>query len=309
LEKYAIIAIATFKRPKMLSDALESLKNLHVPDGYTIACFVCDNDPDKSAERICERFSKELPFELKYFVQARRGIVHTRNLLLSESHIVGASHIAFFDDDETVHPQWIYELLKTAVKYNAASVSGKVIYTLLEGAPKWLEERNFYGGGRPTTGTLLQGASTNNVLIDLSFLKKHQLVFNPAFNMSGGSDSFLFREVRDYGGKVVSCQEAIAYEQVPLSRAKEEWILNRAYKNGYTELNRNRIRHGKLKAYSIALAYASWLAICHAFGLLGYPFVKYSSIVFNRRRTRKIKGMMLALQGKPYEEYRTIHGG
>ena len=293
----------------MLAEALESLKNLQIPAGYSLACYVCDNDPDKSAADLCNNYAQLLPFELKYFSQQERGIVYTRNILLDQAHLSNAAYIAFFDDDETVDSAWLYALITTGEEYAAAAVSGKVIYTLPEGAPSWLRERNFYGGGRPQTGSKLSGASTNNVLIDLTFLKKHQLSFNLAFNMSGGSDSFLFREVRDKGGKVIACREAIAYEQVPLSRATEEWILNRAYKNGYTELNRNRLRHGKIKAYTIAFGYGFWLIACYVFGLLGYPFVKYSSIVFNRRRTRKIKGMLLALQGKPYEEYRTIHGG
>lgn len=293
----------------MLAEALESLKKLQIPEGYSVACHVCDNDPSKSAAELCNNYAKLLPFELTYLSQPERGIVYTRNLLLSQAHSANADYIAFFDDDETVDSSWLSALIKTGEEYAAAAVSGKVIYLLPEEAPSWLHERNFYGGGRPKTGTQLSGASTNNVLINLSFLKKHELSFNPAFNMSGGSDSFLFREVRDKGGKVIACREAIAYEQVPLSRATEEWILNRAYKNGYTELNRNRLRHGKLKAYTIAFGYGFWLMVCYLFGLLGYPFVKYSSIVFNRRRTRKVKGILLAIQGKPYEEYRKIHGG
>lgn len=309
MDKLIVIGIATFNRPKMLSEALASLVQLKVPAHYAIACFVCDNDPEQRGLSTVEKYKTSLPFPLQYFTQELRGIVYTRNKILEEAHKIEADYIAFFDDDETVDPLWIEHLINTAEKFNAESVSGKVIYKLPADGPNWLFERNFYGGGRPKTGTELRGASTNNVLIDLHFLKKNQLKFNVEFNMSGGSDSFLFREVRDHGGKIVACREAIAYEQVPLSRATEEWILNRAYKNGYTELNRNRLRHGKFKAYAIAFGYAFWLSLSYLVGLLGYPFVKYSSIVFNRRRTKKIQGILLAWQGKPYEEYRTIHGG
>ena len=137
------------------------------------------------------------------------------------------------------------ELLKTADQFNAEAVWGRTIYSLPVDVPQWLKNRNFYGGDQPITGTKRRGASTNNVLIDLEFLSKHNLRFDARFNDIGGSDSFLFRQFWDHGGKVISCAEAITYEEVPKSRANEEWILRRAYKNAHTEYRRALLRKGK----------------------------------------------------------------
>ena len=207
----------------MLSEALTSLNHLKLPDGFKVECFLCDNDPDKGALQVSKKVNNKI--ELKYLHESKRGIVHARNRLLQESIHVNASYLAFFDDDETLDSQWLMFLLNTINKYKCEAVSGRVIYCLPKGCPVWLNYRNFYGGDRPKTGTHLVSASTNNVIIDLKFLTKYQLVFNEKLNMSGGSDSLFFRQMRDRGGRIISCQEAIAYEKVPNSRANEEWIL------------------------------------------------------------------------------------
>ena len=292
----------------MLSKALASLEKLQLPAEYKIACFLCDNDPDKSAEPIFQNFANTLPFPIKYFHEKDRGIVPARNRLLNEASKIGATYLAFFDDDEQVHPDWLKNLIATARSYQTEAVSGQVCYSLPENCPEWLKKRNFYGGERPKTGTSVKSASTNNVLINLDFLKKHNLRFNMTFSMSGGSDSYFFQEVRRSGGMIISCREAIAFESVPESRATEEWILNRAFKNGYTEIKRSLARRGRIHAISVLIGYGLWLQLCNLFGRLRYPFSGYSYKVFNRRRPKKIKGMLHAINGKDHEEYHTIHG-
>ncbi|MEM8938448.1 MAG: glycosyltransferase family 2 protein [Bacteroidota bacterium] len=303
-----IIAVATYKRPNMLRSALESLNCLKVFHHYQAQIMVCDNDPKKSAKPIFDSMKEKLFLPSFYFSEAKRGIVPARNKLLEKASKAGASYLAFFDDDETVHPDWLAELLNAAKKFQAQAVWGKTVYFLPPNHPKWLEKRNFFGGDQPITGTQRRGASTNNVLIDMQFLNKHNIRFDQRFNDIGGSDSFLFREVRDHGGKVISSQEAITYEEVPSSRASEEWILRRAYKNAHTEFRRTLIRKGRFAAVLLASFYGVWLAVSYFFSQVLYPFKGYDFRIFNRRRRSKVKGLIHALKGRSHEEYSIIHG-
>lgn len=303
------IAIATFKRPKMLSQALYSLTNMILPEETETILLVSDNDPEKSAEQTFQSFSTKLSFTSKYFSESRQGIVPNRNKLLSEASKLGAKYLAFFDDDERVDPKWLVELLKASKQFQAEAVWGKTIYSLPPDCPDWLSRRNFYGGDQPPTGTKRRGASTNNVLIDLQFLDRHELRFDIRFNDIGGSDSFLFRQFWDHGGKVISCQEAITYEEVPISRANEAWILRRAYKNAHTEYRRAWIRKGNIFASMLALFYGLWLWFSFYASLVLYPFYTHDFRVFNRRRKAKIKGLIHAYRGKTHQEYDVVHGG
>ena len=303
-----VIAIATYKRPIMLTSALKSLLEVKTPTGFIAEVMICDNDPEKSAYAVYESAKKTCTIPLKYFSEGERGTVPARNRLLEEVQHAEASYVAFFDDDETVHSDWLVELVNAAKKFDAEAVWGRTIYTLPDNHPDWLGFRNFFGGDQPKTGTLRRGASTNNVLVDVRFLREHQLRFDSRFNDIGGSDSFLFREVRDNGGKVIASQEAITYEEVPASRATEEWILRRAYKNGHTEYRRVLIRKGKIFALGLVILYGSVLLFSFIGALFAYPMRTYDFKVFNRRRKSKIKGLIDALMGKSHEEYSVVHG-
>jgi len=292
----------------MLSKALKSLEKLELPKEYSVACFLCDNDPNRSAESIFQNFTNKLSFPVKYFHEKNRGIVPARNCLVKEAQKEKASYLAFFDDDETVDTRWLIELLDASKRFKVKAVWGKTIYTLPENSPKWLRRRNFYGGDQPVTGTKKRSASTNNVLIDLIFLKKHNIYFDSRFNDTGGSDSFLFRQMRDAGGSIISCREAITVEEVPESRANEKWILRRAYKNAHTEYRRALIRKGKFAAFGLAFFYGLWLFACYQLSKVFYPFQAYDFKVFNRRRKSKVKGLIDVVGGKSHEEYRIIHG-
>lgn len=292
----------------MLTSALESLQHLVIPDDFEITMLVSDNDPEKSADQVFDSLRDNLPFQSFYFSETEAGIVPNRNRLLQEATKLRASYLAFFDDDETVDRNWLSELIKASKEHNAEAVWGKTVYSLPTNHPNWLEDRNFYGGTQPETGTKRRGASTNNVLIDLNFLNKHKLRFDNRFNDIGGSDSFLFRQVWDYGGKVISCREAITYEEVPESRANESWILRRAYKNAHTEYRRALLRKGKLAAVALALFYGLWLWLCYYASFVFYAFKSYAFKVFNRRRKAKVIGLIDALVGKTHHEYNVVHG-
>lgn len=293
----------------MLTKALESLKEILVPDEYQVSCLVSDNDPEKSAEEVFDQVKVEFPFPIEYFFEAKPGIVPNRNRLLDEATKLKADYLAFFDDDETVDKNWLIELLKASKKFGAEAVWGRTIYSLPKNHPDWLSNRNFYGGDQPETGTNRRGASTNNVLIDMNFLNSHSLRFSMEFNDIGGSDSFLFREFWDKGGKVISSQEAITYEEVPESRATEDWILRRAYKNAHTEYKRARLRKGMLAAFALVVFYGLWLSLNYSFAHFRYPFSTYDFKVFNRRRKAKVRGLLDALNGHTHKEYEVVHGG
>lgn len=293
----------------MLARGLASLAELELPNDVEVTLIVSDNDKDRSASDVFELQTKNLKFHAIYLVEEKQGIVPNRNRVLQQSMEIGAKYLAFFDDDETVHSKWLISLLDTVSQYKVQAVWGKTIYSIPPNAAPWLHKQNFFGGEQPPTGTKRRGASTNNVLIDLTFLKKHGLQFDDRFNDIGGSDSFLFRKVRDHGGTVVSCQEAITFEEVPETRATEAWILRRAYKNAHTEYRRASVRKGRLFAGLLVVGYSSWLLICYTATVFLYRKNKYELTVFNRRRKAKIKGFWDALRGGTHQEYNVVHGG
>jgi len=100
--KIAICA-PTFRRPDGLRRLLTALGSLEFADPQPrIEVIVVDNDPDRSGGEVCERLRDAFRWELRYEVEARRGVVHGRNRAL-ELVSPDSDWIAFIDDDEVPH--------------------------------------------------------------------------------------------------------------------------------------------------------------------------------------------------------------
>lgn len=292
----------------MLRQALGSLLELEVPEESELTLIVGDNEGSDVTRGIFEECVKDFPFETSYLPEPKRGIVHVRNAVLQKSIELNADYLAFFDDDETVAQTWLKELVRCAKDFDAQAISGRVQYQLPADHEGWLTERNFFGSKDRKTGSRQPGASTNNVLIDLNFVREHDLSFHEQLNKSGASDTHFFRDVRRAGGVIVWCNEAVAYEEVPSTRLTEEWILRRAFKTAYAMVIRNNIHIGRFRSFLRSIRECIFQLSLYFGGLVKYYKGSKSDVVYNKRRWYKTKGTISALLGKSHEEYRDIHG-
>jgi len=303
-----VVGIATYKRPKMLKEALESLRLQRVPERVTVNLVVADNQENSDAQHIMKSFQKDFPFEVQYVCVRERGIVQVRNRILHIALALNARYLAFIDDDEIASQDWLLELLKCQTKYNAHAVEGKVIYKLPKECPNWIVRGKFFGNMSKLTGSRLKYACTNNVLIDLNFIRKYGGEFDIRLNHSGGSDTHFFDELRRKGGLIVRCEEATTLETVPVSKVNEKWILQRAFKSGVTAHIRNSIRLGKLKGYLMSVLYIINFMFRLIFKLFRFDFKSKEGRVHMNRDIAMLKGTFHAMLGKRFEAYKIIHG-
>ena len=105
--EFILIALCTCKRPKMLSVALDAVKNLNIPNNIKTEVLVIDNDEKETGRQTVEEYKDKMPLPLNYFVEPQRGIANARNRLLEEAINLGATHIAMFDDDESLDENWL----------------------------------------------------------------------------------------------------------------------------------------------------------------------------------------------------------
>jgi succinoglycan biosynthesis protein ExoM len=96
----------------------------------------------------------------------------------------------------------------------------------------WIEAGKFFTRRRLPSGTRVEVAATNNLLLDLDWLRRQGIEFDDAFGISGGSDTLFSRQITAAGGEIVWCDEAVVHDIVPASRTTREWVLQRAYRSG-----------------------------------------------------------------------------
>ena len=126
-----LIGVPTYKRPTMLQRALNSVAALEIPAdlGNTpveVTMVIVDNDPDRSAYKVVDRFSTSSPMPVRYATSEKRGIGSARNSLIDQALLSSADFCAWIDDDEMVRPGWLKELLTIQQRFEADVVAGPV---------------------------------------------------------------------------------------------------------------------------------------------------------------------------------------
>jgi len=298
------VCVATYLRPGLLHDLLDSLRALEL-DGLQMAVFVVDNDPSGSAWNVVDAFRSIIP-QLAYEIEPKRGIAAARNRLVRLALQSTCDYVAFVDDDETVTPNWLSSLVRTAIRFQADVVTGPVIPRYAPSVPRWVIEGKFFERPRYVTGHVLDVAFTNNVLVKSNWLEDLDGPFREAFGLTGGSDTELFRRFYRAGAKIIWADQAVVYEVVRPTRARLRWLLQRALRGG----NGVVILQGQMGWCSRVIHFLKGMAhICLGLmSLVPGVFLGTTTLVRGLMRVAKGLGVLLGVVGYCYEEYRHVSG-
>ncbi|MFP7833518.1 glycosyltransferase family 2 protein [Marisediminicola sp. LYQ134] len=230
------IAVLTYQRDRDLAAILPLLAE-HASEVTTdiryIDVLVVDNDPVGGAHSHVQSFgssSAARSIEVRYVNETHPGISAARNRALAEC---GASDLlVFIDDDERPTPGWLTNLLAARERFDATAVVGPVISEFERQPEPWIVAGRFFQRRRLATGTRIDVAATNNLLLDMSFVRRHNLEFDLAFGLTGGDDTMFTRQLRASGGTMVWCDEAIVTDVVPRARSTRRWVVLRAFSSG-----------------------------------------------------------------------------
>ena len=303
------ICIATMCRPKGLTRLLRSLDELRFSKHPTpdLTVVVCDNDPAGSAAAPVRSFSQESALTLRYVHELQRGISFARNACIRSALDAGAEAVAFVDDDESADPGWLDELLATRREFDAHVVTGPVIPDYDECVPDWIIRARFFERPDHKTGTLLPFAAAGNVLAVREVVDAVGC-FDGRLALSGGEDSHFFWRARAAGARIVWTGAAVVRETVPLSRARVEWLVRRAYRlqSGYVFCERDLLPfiqwmpHRLAKTVGISVRGIGRIAVAPVFGR--------AMLVRGLCDIARAVGATAGACGALYNEYRTIHG-
>lgn len=302
------ICIATCQRPSSLHRLLESLSYLRFDKRpYVDLCvIVVDNEATGTAKPIAEHWAEKLRWPLVYGIEPRRGIAMTRNKLVALAKDV--DFIAFIDDDEVSHTNWLDELLSVQRRYHADVVTGPVVPCFEFNPPRWVIKGKFFERTRHTTGKIISSFRTGNVLIRRSLFSKVEGPFNERLALVGGEDMYLSLRLSQVGARIVWADEAVVEEIVSESRATSSWLIQRAFRGGnsYT-LCQRYLSSSKSRIFIRAITAAG--RIVQGF-LMIVPslFWGQAATVRSMQLMSMGAGSIMGLFGKVYEEYRNIHG-
>lgn len=252
------ICIATYNRNQLLDKLLLSILKQKLHSDIVLEIVVVDNNPDGNARGVINKYEDKTEVKVKYFIQPIKNISLTRNKAVKES---SGEYLAFIDDDEFSDSEWIINLYKALIEFQADGVFGRVLSYFPSGTPDWIQECFVYNREAPKTGSIAASKRTGNCLIKTSLLKVLDEPFNIAYGLTGGEDAMLFDRLTTEGAKFVNCKEAVTYEFVPEDRTSLSWLISRAFAmgNGYTrrmiQLNKYGNTGFAMRQFAIGILY------------------------------------------------------
>lgn len=235
-----LVAICTFRREACLAALLESCRHLRISPELRVRFCVIDNDLEPTARDSVERFARDFPFPLRCVHEADAGIPSARNRALHEAG--DSRYLAFVDDDETVHPDWLLELHRVMRATGAAFVQGRVELQTETVDDRWWLETSFFRQKAFADRAPRHESWTNNVMLDRRAVERAGCRFDTALRFDGGSDTLFFRDLAARAGHGRYAAHAIVYEVQPKSRLSWSWAIARQYRYGITRANVYRLR-------------------------------------------------------------------
>lgn len=222
-----VIAMLTYRRPDDLAQAIPSILEQTAGVRPAATLMVVDNDPAASARDAVRAFAAD---GVQYVHEPRPGIAAARNRALTEAP--GNALLIFIDDDERPQPGWLQNLVAGFQRSGAAAVVGPVVSEYEQEPEEWIRAGRFFDRRRLPSGTRVDVAATNNLLLDLTQVHALGLTFDEKFGESGGSDTLFTRRLHAAGREMIWCDEAVVTDVVPVGRLTRDWVLRRAFRSG-----------------------------------------------------------------------------
>jgi succinoglycan biosynthesis protein ExoM len=296
------VCVATYQRTDGLQMLLESLVAQRGMQGRFLI-IVIDNDPDGSAQHTVERF-KDTNIPIHYEVEPEPGIPAARNRSVAMARELGVAQVAFIDDDEVASPYWLATMTTRLELTGASAVSGPVEPIFPDDAPLWASSTRLYHRATFADGAALEFASTANSLLKLDAIAGIREPFDRSLQFTGGSDTFLYRSLRQRGGTIIWEPAGLVYEHVPADRLSMRWITRRSYRQGVTlGLSDRRLSRGFRGPLTRAIRGLAQFPI----GLIitGVGLIRRDDS-WRRGITRIARGagVMVGLSGRTFEEYK-----
>lgn len=227
------VAVLTYRRPEVLAESLPAIVEQvrDVADWsrgqHRAALLIVDNDPVGSARNAVASIDGA---DVRYVIERAAGVSAARNRAMDEA--IDSGLLAFIDDDERPHPQWLQQLVATHARTSPAAVAGRVVAEFDGPLDPWISAGKFFVRRSLPTGSEVSAAGAGNLMLDLRVIRTIGLRFADSLGLSGGEDTLFTRTLTDAGYRMVWCNEAVITDRVPTSRMSRHWVLQRAWSHG-----------------------------------------------------------------------------
>lgn len=314
------VGTVTRNRPIMLRALLASYAKMAIPENTQLHFVIVENNSYPTLAEIIECFRTNVPnCTVQYEIESRLGIAYVRNRVLDIAISGGFDLLTFADDDETVHPDWLIELLAERDACELDIVGGPVRPAPVTGVSFWkgmiwnalknMAEKGECSAcvcrAKGEAGKLW--LATNNWMGNLNFFRSTGLRFDEALALNGGEDWRLYRETKKIGANTGWAPKAIVYDHIPRERLTLAYQFKRSRDHCAIE---TRTKLATQRVYTLYRIPGSIVArvLKMTFQLIIVPVTPGESLVKSAAYLGSITGMLQAFTNIHSPHYQTITG-
>lgn len=257
--RHVDIAICTWNRRAMLSNALDSICRMRIPAGVTVNVIVVDNNSTDGTAEFLQQFALTAGdrISIKVLQESQQGHTVCRNRAIESA---SGDLMLWTDDDIIASEDWLSRYLEFVSDDAESSFWGSVIEPEFPGGmPTWISENwnELKGcfaardlGGEPLSfneDRLPYGANFG-ILTEVQ--KKYS--FDSLLGRRGdavmGEDEFdLFRRLLDDGYSGAWVPQAKIGHQIPVSRSSQKYVYDYFVGQGRALIANNKGWHQELE--------------------------------------------------------------
>ena len=129
------VILCTYNRCESLARALDSVDKSTVAEPLSWEVLIIDNNSRDQTRDIADGFCRKYPGRFRYIFESRQGKSYALNSGIREAH---GDILAFMDDDVTVEPTWLQNLVTPLVNGDYAGSGGRILPARSFEPPRWL---------------------------------------------------------------------------------------------------------------------------------------------------------------------------
>jgi succinoglycan biosynthesis protein ExoM len=238
-----VVAVCTFRRNEALARLLAAVvRNAEqLCPSTLVGVVVVDDNPDRSARAVCDRFVDAFPLGLHYRHVGKGNISIARNVALDAALPI-SDWVAMTDDDCEPADDWIESYLTAQAATGVDALTGPCVLAVPSGSPAWLTEQPFLTDAQFRFDDLhpLDVAATNNSMFRSSFFTEHpEIRFDERLGVVGGEDMVFFRTAHAAGLRIRFSANAVVVGHESPDRATFAHQLRSRFWLGNTEFVTN----------------------------------------------------------------------
>jgi glucosyl-dolichyl phosphate glucuronosyltransferase len=245
LPRSVTIAIPTHNRARTLSETLDSLKAIAIPDGVVLECLVIDNASTDETPAAVQAAAHSAPqFPIRRVLEPRQGSSFARNRAVDEAH---SDFIFFLDDDATADSQWLAAMLSAMEQRGLDAACGMVLPRWSTPPPPWLgprmwvklavHDRKAIEAAPADEVERLENYFSANVGFRRSTFERfgrfREDLGVVGKNPMSGEDTELFARIIANGGKMGFVRGAIVHHLIGAERMTAEYLRRKSFAYGF----------------------------------------------------------------------------